>query len=317
MNAQRIAHGDRQCVEIREIKNIMFVIIGLAIIAISILGGFMMEGGKPMALMQITEFIIIGGAGLGSILIANPVSAVMATLKSVIGLFKGNPFTKARYMELLKMLYDMFMMARREGLVSLDQHVEKPDESKFFQTYPGFTSNHHAVSFLSDTMKIIISGAVTNYDLADMMDIDLEASHDELHHSSHILASLSDSMPAFGIVAAVLGVVITMGCIGGEASEIGHKVGAALVGTFLGILLAYGVFQPLAKALEMQAKAEEQYLACIKNALMSFSRGDAPLTAVEFARRNVDPGARPSFMEMETTCKNTGGAAAADMAQAA
>jgi len=158
-------------------------------------------------------------------------------------------------------------------------------------------------------MKIIISGAVANYDLAEMMEIDLEASHDELLHSSHILASLGDSMPGFGIVAAVLGVVITMGAIGGEASEIGHKVGAALVGTFLGILLAYGVFQPLAKALEMQAKAAEQYLGCIKNALLSFSRGDAPLTAVEFARRNIDPHARPSFFEMESTCKNIGGSA--------
>jgi chemotaxis protein MotA len=170
------------------------------------------------------------------------------------------------------------------------------------------------MSFLSDTMKIIISGAVANHDLAEMMDIDLEASHDELNHSSHMLSSLGDSMPAFGIVAAVLGVVITMGCIGGEAAEIGHKVGAALVGTFLGILLAYGVFAPLAKALEMQAKAEEQYLGSIKNALMSFSRGDAPLTAVEFARRNVDPAVRPSFTEMESTCKNT---PSADMAKAA
>lgn len=293
----------------------MFVLIGLAIIAISILGGFMMEGGKPMALMQVTEFIIIGGAGIGSMLIANPLPSVINTLKSVIGLLKGNPYTKARNMELLKMLYDIFMMARREGLVSLDQHVEKPSESKFFQNYPGFTANHHAMAFLSDTMKIIISGAVTNYDLAEMMEIDLEASHDELHHSSHICASLGDSMPAFGIVAAVLGVVITMGAIGGEASEIGHKVGAALVGTFLGILLAYGVFAPLAKALEMQAKAEERYLGSIKNALLSFSRGDAPLTAVEFARRNIDPDVRPSFMEMESTCKNTSGAA--EMAKAA
>jgi len=292
----------------------MFVLIGLAIIACSILGGFMMEGGKPAALIQITEFIIIGGSGIGSMLIANPLPAVIGTLKSVIGLLKGNPFNKERNMELLKMLYDIFMMARREGLVALDQHVENPEQSSFFQNYPGFTANHHAMAFLSDTMKIIISGAVTNYDLAEMMEIDLEASHDELNHSSHICASLGDSMPAFGIVAAVLGVVITMGAIGGEASEIGHKVGAALVGTFLGILLAYGVFAPLAKALETQAKAEEQYLGSIKNALLSFSRGDAPLTAVEFARRNIDPGVRPSFMEMESTCKNTGGG---DMAKAA
>ena len=295
----------------------MFVLIGLAVVALSIMGGYLMEGGKPLALLNIPEFIILCGSALGSVLIANPMSAVMATVKGTLGLLKGNPYNKKRYMELLKMLYDMFMMARREGLVALDQHVEKPEESKFFANYPGFHGNHHAMAFMADTMKIIISGAVTNYDLSDMMEIDMEASHDEIFHSSHILSKVGDAMPGFGIVAAVLGVVITMGAIGGPPEVIGHKVGAALVGTFLGILLAYGVFSPMASALEAQAKSEEQYLAAIKCALLSFSRGDAPLTAVEFARRNVEPGARPSFMEMEQTVKNTGGGAGAEMAKAA
>ena len=291
----------------------MFVIIGLVVVFGSILAGFMMEGGKIGALIQITEFIIIGGAGLGSVLIANPLPAVIHTLKSVIGLLKGNPFTKARYMELLQMLYDLFMLARREGLVSLDQHVENPHDSTFFKNYPGFFGHHHALYFLADTMKVVVTGSVQIYDLSDMMDIDMETTHEEVMHPAHIISSLGDSMPGFGIVAAVLGVVITMGAIGGPPEKIGEKVGAALVGTFIGILVAYGVFAPIATALGMQAKAEGQYMACIKCALLSFARGDAPLTAVEFARRNIDPSVRPSFAEMEQGCKNSG----KDMAKAA
>ncbi len=291
----------------------MFIIIGLVIVFGSILMGFMMEGGKIGALMQITEFIIIGGCGLGSMLMANPLPVVIHTLKAVIGLLKGSPYSKQNNMELLQMLYDMFMMARRDGLVALDQHVEKPHESKFFVKYPFFNGNHHALAFLSDTMKVVISGAVANYDLSDLMDLDLEAGHQEIHHPAHILQSLGDSMPGFGIVAAVLGVVITMGAIGGPPEEIGRKVGAALVGTFVGILLAYGVFAPISAALEAQANAEEKYLGCIKCAVLSFARGDAPLTAVEFARRNIDPSVRPTFSEMEQGVKN----ASAPVAKAA
>jgi len=224
----------------------MFVLIGLVVVIGSILLGFIMEGGKVGALMQFTEFLIIGGAGFGSVLIANPLKEVIRTFKCTLALLKGNPFTKERYMELLQMLYDLFMMARREGLVSLDQHVERPHESKFFPNYPGFFNNHHALAFLADTMKVVVTGSVSNYDLAEMMDIDLEATHEEIQHPAHIVATLGDSMPGFGIVAAVLGVVITMSAIGGPPEQIGHKVGAALVGTFIGILLAYGVFNPIA-----------------------------------------------------------------------
>ena len=284
----------------------MFVLIGLAIVIGSILLGFIMEGGKVGALMQFTEFIIIGGAGLGSVLIANPLKEVLRTFKCILSLLKGNPFTRDRYMELLRMLYDLFMMARREGLVSLDQHVEKPHESKFFSNYPGFFGNEHALAFLADTMKVVVTGSVSNYDLAEMMDIDLEATHDEIQHPAHIISTLGDSMPGFGIVAAVLGVVITMSAIGGPPEQIGHKVGAALVGTFIGILLAYGVFNPISAQLKALASSEEKYLACIKCAVLSFARGDAPLTAVEFARRNIDPEARPSFAEMESSVKNAG-----------
>lgn len=290
----------------------MFVIIGLAIVFGSIVVGFILEGGQIGALMQITEFLIIGGAALGSMLAGNPLPVVITTLKSVLGVLKGNPFTKARYLELLKMLYEMFNMARKDGMVSLEPHVEKPGESKFFANYGFFCSQHHALDFLADTIKIIVTGTVQAHDLAEMMDVDLEVGHEEALRPSRVLQTVGDSMPGFGIVAAVLGVVITMGAIGGPPEQIGHKVGAALVGTFIGILLAYGVFAPLASSLAAQASAESQYMQCIKFALLSFARGDSPMTAVEFARRNIEPSSRPGFVEMEGALKGGG-----RMAQAA
>jgi chemotaxis protein MotA len=281
----------------------MFVIIGLGVVMGSILVGYTMAGGQIGVLIQISEFITIGGSALGSVLIANPLPTVIGTIKAVLGLLKGNPYTKARYMELLKMLYDMFMMARREGLVALDQHVEDPHKSSFFAQYPFFHGHHHAASFLADTMKVVVTGSVSNFDLAEMMDIDLEVSHHDALKPSQIISSVGDAMPGFGIVAAVLGVVITMGAIGGEPAEIGHHVAAALVGTFVGILLAYGIFQPVSAAMQGQVASEGQYMLAIKFALLSFARGDAPLTAVEFARRNIEPGLRPSFSEMESSLK--------------
>lgn len=281
----------------------MFVIIGLGVVLGSIFVGYTMAGGQIGVLIQISEFITIGGSALGSVLIANPLPTVIATVKACLGLLKGNPYTKAKYMELLKMLYDMFMMARREGLVALDQHVEDPHKSSFFAQYPFFHGHHHAAAFLADTMKVVVTGSVSNFDLAEMMDIDLEVSHHDALKPSQIITSVGDAMPGFGIVAAVLGVVITMGAIGGEPAEIGHHVAAALVGTFVGILLAYGIFQPVAAAMQAQATSEGQYMLAIKFGLLSFARGDAPLTAVEFARRNIEPGFRPSFSEMENALK--------------
>jgi len=282
----------------------MLLIVGLIVVFGSIVVGYTMHGGRIAALVQISEFIIIGGAGLGSVLVANPPSVVAKTFREIFGLVRGNPYTKARYMELLQMLYDMFMMARREGVVALDQHVERPEESSFFRRYPFFHSNHHALSFLADTMKVMISGSVATYDLMELMDVDLETMREEAMRPSHIMAKVADAMPGFGIVAAVLGVVITMGAIGGPPEEVGHKVAAALVGTFLGILLSYGIFGPIAAAMEAQVNSEGQYLSCIKYALLSFGRGDAPLTGVEFARRNIEPSVRPSFTEMEETLKS-------------
>jgi chemotaxis protein MotA len=282
----------------------MFLLIGVVVVLGSVVVGFIMAGGQIGVLIQISEFIVIGGAGLGAMIIGNPPSIIGQIIKSVLALMKGNPYNEKAYNELLKMLYDLFMLARREGLVALEHHAEKPDESDFFKRYPMFHANHHAIEFLADTLKVIITGTVQPHDLAEMMDVDLETHHTSAAKVPGVLARTGDAMPGFGIVAAVLGVVITMGAIGGKPEEIGHHVAAALVGTFLGILLSYGFFNPIAGAMEAQLAAEAQYMGCIKSALLSFARGDAPLTAVEFARRNVDPDVRCSFSDLEKAVKN-------------
>lgn len=297
----------------------MFVLVGLVVVFASIIMGYTMHGGKIAALMQYTEFIIIGGAALGSIIVAYSHKMVIQIIQACLGLLKGNPFKKSTFLELLQVMYELFMTARKEGLMTLEKHVENPYESEVLKKYPSFLSNHHAVDFLSDTLKIVVMGGTNVYDLSDMMDIDLEAQHEDAMKVPGALTTVGDSMPGFGIVAAVLGVVITMQAIGGPPEKVGEKVAAALVGTFLGILLAYGVVAPIAKAIEGTISTESQYMHCIKNAVVAFARGDAPLICVEFARRNIEPELRPSFSEMEDTCKhrNKSESEAPEMAKAA
>ena len=262
-----------------------------------------MHHGKLMVLVQVSEFIIIGGAAIGALLVANPMSLVKRVFSQSLGLVKPNPFTAKAYAELLQVLYDVFQVARREGLVGLEAHIEDPDKSEIFKKYPNFTANHHATSLLADTLKVLLTGAVEDHHLSEILDMDLEQHHEEVMAVPAALNRVGDAMPGFGIVAAVLGVIITMGSIGGAASEIGAKVAAALVGTFVGILLAYGVIGPIATAIESRIKAEAQYLACIRTALLSFARGDSPMTSVEFARRNIEPHERPSFSDLEALTK--------------
>jgi chemotaxis protein MotA len=284
----------------------MSVLIGVAVLFGTLLLGYTMHGGKVAALIQVSEFIIIGGAALGSMIIAYTPKGAISVMKTSISLLKGNPYKKSIYLELLKAMYDIFTLARKDGALALEKHVENPHESDLFQKYPTFANNHHAVDFCADTLKVIIMGGTSVYDLSDLMDLDLEAQHEESVKVAGILTNVGDSLPGFGIVAAVLGVVITMQAIGGPPEVVGEKVGAALVGTFLGILLAYGIVAPLSKATEDIAKAEGQYLACIKHSLVSFARGDTPTMCVEFARRSIDPELRPSFSELEQTCRQRG-----------
>jgi chemotaxis protein MotA len=274
-------------------------IVGLVVVFGSVIGGFVLNHGHVGVLIQPTEFLVIGGAAGGAFLISNPMHVVKGALGATLGLLKPNPYGEKTYSELLKVLYDVFQKARKDGLVGLEAHIEDPHKSDIFKKYPFFSHHHHAMSFVCDTLKVLLTGAVENHNLAEILDMDLEKMHEEEHQIPGALSSVGDGLPGFGIVAAVLGVVITMGSIGGSAAAIGEHVAAALVGTFLGILLSYGVVNPMAKAIENRQRAEGVYMTCIRTALLAFARGDAPMTCVEFARRNIEPVDRPTFAELE------------------
>jgi chemotaxis protein MotA len=282
----------------------MFIFIGAIIVIGGVLGGFMLEGGKAAALYQPLELMIIGGAALGSLLIATPLSVIKAIIGQIKGVL-GAGLAKKDYLELLVMMYEIFNVARRDGLVGLENHIEHPKESEIFKRYPKFLSDHHAVDFFCDTMRVIISGSVQPHDLADLMEEDIETLHAEELRPSQALSSVADSLPGLGIVAAVLGVVLTMSAINGPPEEIGHKVAAALVGTFLGIIGCYGFVGPLAASLTHRTNDGKQYLGCMKHALLSFHKGVAGVIAVEFARRTLYAEVRPGFNELEKACNES------------
>jgi chemotaxis protein MotA len=279
----------------------MFIFIGAIVVLGSVITGFVLEGGHILALNQPLEMLIIGGAALGSLLISSPMpvlKGIIAQLKSVL----GGGLTKKDYLDLLVMMSEIFNVARKDGLIGLENHIEHPDKSEIFQRYPKFLKNHHAVKFFVDTVRVVISGAVQPHDLEDLMDNDIEALHEEESRPSDALAAVADSLPGLGIVAAVLGVVITMQSIDGPPEEIGHKVAAALVGTFLGVLGSYGLVGPLAASLKHRLNDDKQYLSCMKHALLSFHKGVAGSIAVEFARRTLYAEVRPDFVELEKAC---------------
>jgi chemotaxis protein MotA len=287
----------------------MFAIIGILVVLGAVVGGYLMEHGKLLVLMQPAELVIIGGAAAGTLLIANPLSTVIAIIKGILGVLKGSPHTKATYLETLKMLNELFMQARKQGMVKLEEDVEDPSKSAVFSKYPKFLANHHAVHFICDTIRMSISGGVPAFDLDQMMEMDMDVHHHEALGPISALSTVADALPGLGIVAAVLGVVITMGALGGPPEEIGHKVAAALVGTFLGILLCYGFLGPLALNMTKMADAELDYLRCLRQGVIAFVKGSAPVLAVEFARRSISGDYRPSFKELEAACRGGGGAA--------
>jgi chemotaxis protein MotA len=294
----------------------MFAIIGIVIVFASVVGGYLMEHGNLRVLIQPAEFVLIAGAAIGTVLIANPLHILKQIGAGIVGVFAGSKFTKQRYLDSLKMMYELLNKARREGLMALENDVENPAASPIFTKYPGFLKDHHARDYFCDTMRMAVSG-VEAFDLDQLLDLDMEV-HD---HAAGVpvasLSSMADSLPGLGIVAAVLGVVITMGALGGPPAEIGHKVAAALVGTFLGILLCYGLVGPLAASMQKIAEDECAYLYVLRVVMISFLKGTAPIMAVEFARRAIPGHVRPGFLEVERHCKGGGDAApAADSAQA-
>ena len=284
----------------------MFSIIGIVVVIGAVIGGYLMEHGNLKVLVQPAELVIIGGAAAGTLLIANPMSTVMGIVKGLLAVLKGSPYNKASYTETLKMMNELFMQARKLGMVKLEEDVEDPAKSAVFSKYPKFLANHHAVHFVCDTMRMSISGGVPAFDLDQMMEMDMDVHHHEAETMVSALTTVADALPGLGIVAAVLGVVITMGALGGPPEEIGHKVAAALVGTFLGILLCYGFLGPLAGNMTKMNDAEADYLRCLRAGVIAFVKGSAPVLAVEFARRSIPGEHRPSFKELEAACRGGG-----------
>lgn len=281
----------------------MIVIIGTVVVTLSVLCGFMMAGGKPAVLWHPSEVVTICGAALGALIIMAPKEVLIALAKQILGTLKGAPYNKTAYEDLFKALYELFMLGRRNGMIALEEHVMNPHESSIFSKYPGFVNNHHAIEFLCSGLKPIIDGKVKPDQLEQLMNIELEAMEDEHHAPVGVLQKVGDGLPGFGIVAAVLGIVITMGSISGPIEVIGYKVGAALVGTFLGILVAYGYVNPLTVTLEFNGVAEACYMKCIASSVAGFANGMAPIMAVETARRALPSTVKPTADGMEEMLK--------------
>jgi chemotaxis protein MotA len=282
----------------------MFAILGILIVFGAILGGYLMEHGPLLVLVQPAEIIIIVGAAIGTIITANPIPTILRLVKGLLGLLSGDGRNKAFYLENLKMLNQLFSHARKVGLPKMEADVDEPEKSPVFSKYPKFLKDHHAVSFVCDTLRMFISGGVDSFELDQLMELDMEVHHKELNEPVAALATTADALPGLGIVAAVLGVVITMGALGGPPEEMGKKVAAALVGTFLGILLCYGVFGPLAGRMTKANQTEETYYHVMRAGLLAFIKGSAPIMAVEVARRAVPSTVRPTFQEMEKICRS-------------
>jgi len=277
----------------------MLFIVGLVIVFGSVVGGYLAGGGHLAVLVQPFELVIILGAALGSFVIANPLPVVMGTLKSFGPLLKGSSLKKESYIELLSMLFAVFKVAKTKGDLALESHVDNPHESPLFSAYPGFMNNHHALEFLCDNLRIFTLGGGSPHELEAIMEVELEAMHAQQHSITSAVTTVSDAMPALGIVAAVLGVIHTMGSIAEPPEVLGHLIGAALVGTFSGILFAYGLIAPMAKSLECTFAAEAAYLTCIKAGLIAHRQGYAPQVSVEFARKTLQGNLKPNFQELD------------------
>jgi chemotaxis protein MotA len=283
----------------------MFGIIGILVVFGAVIGGYLLEHGKLAVLFQPAELVIIGGAAAGTLLIANPPSVLKGIMGGMKAVFGGSKFSSAFYMEALKRLYTVMQKARKGGLAGLEADVEEPTKSELFKSW-----DHHSQDFVCDTLRMAMTGGPTPHGLDQMLELDMEVHHHYSHQPINALNTVADSLPGLGIVAAVLGVVITMGALGGPPEEIGHKVAAALVGTFLGILMSYGLLGPMAQKMAKAAEEEGHYYQVLRVGLVSFLRGASPLIAIEFARRAVPGQVRPSFKDLEKTCRGGGAAAA-------
>ncbi|MDP4027606.1 MAG: flagellar motor stator protein MotA [Gallionella sp.] len=281
----------------------MLVIIGYVVVCFSVFGGFAMAGGHLGALLQPIELLMIGGAAVGAFVVGNTSKVTRATLKSLPKILKGQKYNKADYMELMALLYELLNKVRKEGLMSIEGDVEVPAESALFAKYPKVANDHHVVEFMTDYLRIMVSGNLNAMEIENLMDIEIDTHHHEEMVPSHVIAKLADAMPAFGIVAAVMGVVHTMESVGIPPAELGILIAHALVGTFLGILLGYGFIGPLATLLEQKSMEGTKIFNVIKVTLLANLNGYAPAMAVEFGRKVLDSTERPGFAELEEHVK--------------
>jgi chemotaxis protein MotA len=283
----------------------MLVIVGYVIVIGSVFGGFALAGGHLGSLVQPVELLMIGGAALGAFFVGNSNKAIKATMKALPLVFKGTNYTKETYMELMTLLYDILGKVRKEGLMSIEADVDDPENSPLFSKYPKILADHHAVEFMTDYLRLMVGGNLNSMEIENLMDGEMDTHHHEGEMPIHVISKVGDGLPAFGIVAAVMGVVHTMESVGIPPAELGKLIAAALVGTFLGILLAYGFIGPLAGKLEQRLYESSKLLQCIKTTLLASLNGYSPALAIEFGRKVLYSTERPSFSELEEHVKQS------------
>jgi chemotaxis protein MotA len=278
-------------------------IVGIGVVLGAVVGGYLMEHGNLSVLFQPAELVIIGGAAIGAFLISSPPKVMKATVRNLGTVFRSKNNGKAHFIELLSLLYQVFSKIRKEGLISIEADIERPEQSALFQKFPSIAKDKHVLNFICDNLKVIISTSIPPHELDGLLDIEIETGEHEAMVPSHALNRVADGLPGLGIVAAVLGIVLTMGKIDQPPSVLGHSIGAALVGTFLGILACYGFVGPMAANLEYKAKEDEVVLQVIKLTLVAFVGGSAPQIAVEFGRRAIPGDDKPTFAELESAVR--------------
>jgi chemotaxis protein MotA len=282
----------------------MLVLVGILIVVGSTLGGFLIAGGNPAVLLHVSEFVVIFGIALGVLIIASPSHVLHDVLTKLKVMFAGKKVGKEEYFDLLKLLYEIFMVGRRNGLIALEEHVMDPEKSAIFQRYPKVVSNHERLEFICNGLRPVIDGKIKPDQLEELMTVELDAKSDEADHPVHVLQLVGDSLPGIGIVAAVLGIINTMAAIADGPEVVGERVAAALTGTLLGVFSAYGFVNPIATRIKFNNAQDQQYLRCILAAVAGFAKGLAPVTAVEVARRSLDSATQPSAEELEAAVKN-------------
>ncbi len=285
----------------------MLVLIGYVIVASAIFGGFALTGGHLGALLQPVELLMIGGGAIGALIVGNSGKSLKALAGALPPAFKSSKYNKALYMELMSLLYELLQKMRKEGLMSIERDVETPAESALFSKYPKVANDHHLIEFMTDYLRLMVSGNMNAFEIENLMDNEIETHHHEVEAPGHTLQKVADGLPAFGIVAAVMGVVHTMESVGIPPAELGKLIAQALVGTFLGILFAYGLVGPLATLLEARAKESTKILECIKVTLLASLNGYAPAIAIEFGRKVLYSTERPTFLELEGHVKGARG----------